>query len=58
VDIRLPGGNDRNARFVAGKPASSKVSGAVIPQRRGGTTCVSVGALERYQVPDAVIYGG
>jgi Bacterial SH3 domain len=58
VVIRLPGGNDRRIQFVAGKAVASNSSGPVTSQRRGDTTYVSVGALERYEVPDAVIYGG
>jgi hypothetical protein len=56
--VRLPGGNDRRIQFVAGKPVSANSTGAVASQRRGDTTLVSVGALERYEVPDAIIYGG
>lgn len=58
VVVTLPTGNERRISFDRGIPVSSDAPARLTHQRTGDTTEVYIGTLERYRVPDAVIYGG
>ena len=57
VDVIGPTGVQRRILFVSGKPAASDGVGSTSASRKGDVTTVEVGS-ERYEVPDAFLYGG
>lgn len=57
VTVFLPDGGKRYIRFSNGKAVSSNASGVVTSEKSGDVSKVSIGA-ERYEIFDAVIFGG
>lgn len=60
VELRVKGqGNAaRRILFVAGKPVASDATEPMTATRQGDDTLISVGADERYTIPDALVIGG
>lgn len=58
VVVTLPTGNQRSILFEAGRPVASDAPAALSSRRTGDATEVFIGTIERYLVPDAIIYGG
>jgi len=59
VEIRPKGqGTPRRILFVAGKPAASDATEKMTATRQGDDTLISIGADERYTIPDALVVGG
>ncbi len=60
VEVRLPGGMRRHILFAEGQPVSSdapEVASALLVQRLGDETRLTIGATEHYVFPDVFIYG-
>lgn len=60
VEFRVKGQGQpvRKILFVAGKPVASDATEPMTATRQGDDTLISVGADERYTVPDALVTGG
>ena len=58
VVVTLPTGNTRSIYFRSGSPVSSDAPAALRFQRSSDSTLVFIGTIERYSIPDAVIWGG
>lgn len=58
VEVRWPLGTKRRILFKQGKPVASDSPDPLGVSRKGDTSIVSLGAAERVEVPDALIFGG
>jgi hypothetical protein len=54
-----PDGGERYIYFESGKATSSDAdNGPVTTERQGDLNKLSIGSDERFEIPDAVIFGG
>ncbi len=58
VEVRWPGGLRRHILFVKGRPVAADLPEAVTLQRKGDVSIVSLGSLERFEIPDTLLSGG
>ncbi|NWB24152.1 SH3 domain-containing protein [Pseudomonas sp. D4002] len=58
VWIELPTGEERYIQFREGKPIVTDPGLALIFERTGDLTLIRIGSIERYEIPDALIFGG
>lgn len=58
VWIEMSAGRERYIEFKAGEPAGSDPGLAVSFERLGDLTLIRIGGVERYDIPDAVVFGG
>ncbi|WP_108261169.1 hypothetical protein [Mangrovicoccus ximenensis] len=58
VWIALPGGGERYFDFRGGQLAGSDPGVSASHVRNGDLNMVSVNGAERYELPDAVLFGG
>lgn len=58
VWITLPSGGERLIDFRAGKPANTDSGKDFSFEKSGDLFLIRVGDAERYQIPDAVVFGG
>jgi hypothetical protein len=58
VTVFLPGGAKRNIRFTNGKAVSSDSQAGITSEKSADLNRVFIGTTERYEVPDAVLFGG
>lgn len=58
VWVDIGGGKERHIEFRDGKPITSEAGLEVIFEREGDLTLIRMGGVERYEVPDAVVFGG
>jgi hypothetical protein len=58
VTVFLPGGSKRNIIFKKGKAASSDAPDGLTSEKSGDLNRLTIGGAERYEIPDAVIFGG
>jgi hypothetical protein len=58
VEIRPANGLKRNVLFIAGKPVTSDSSTPMAFTRKDDFTIVTFDTDERYEIPDALIFGG
>ncbi len=58
VTVFLPDGRSRILHFQSGEPIMAEGGGNLTWDRRGDLITIEVGGNERYEVPDAVVYGG
>jgi hypothetical protein len=57
VVVTLPGGGQRYIYFE-GNQSSSDAAAGIVWERRGDLNLMSIGTEERYEIPDAVRFGG
>ncbi len=58
VTVTWPDGGARLLRFRSGKPESSNARGALRATREGDLNMIRVGASERFEILDALVFGG
>ena len=58
VEIAQPNSGKRLILFVQGKPIASDSQDSLSFSRQGDVTVVKLGTDERYDVPDALVFGG
>lgn len=58
VWITLPTGEERYIQFREGKPIVTDPGLALSFERTGDLTLIRIGSIERYEIPDALIFGG
>ncbi len=58
LTVELPQGGQRSIRFEGGVPVSSDAPGGVTSERSGDLQRVFIGTNERYEVVDAILFGG
>lgn len=58
VTVFLPDGVKRVLHFQSGEPIMVENGGDLTSNRRGDLTTIEVDGKERYEVPDAIIFGG
>jgi len=58
VEVRLTDGFKRRILFVKGKPVSSDSPEKLSTVRKGDINIVSLGTLERFEIPDTLVVGG
>lgn len=58
VWIALPSGGERYVRFRSGEPITSEAGLEVTYERSGDLYLIRVNDTERYEIPDAVVFGG
>ena len=58
VEIRPASGLKRSILFVAGKPISADAQDPMTFTHKGDLTIINFGKEERYEIPDALVFGG
>jgi hypothetical protein len=58
VWVALPGGGERYLDFREGRIVGSDPGKKVYQDRIGDLNVISIDGVERYELPDAVLYGG
>jgi hypothetical protein len=58
VTVFLPAGTARVLHFQSGEPLMTDAPGRMTWSRRGDLLLINIGGTERYEVPEAVIFGG
>ena len=58
VWIMLPSGKERYIEFVRGKPVNTDPGLDLSSERTGNLLLVRIGGIERYEIPDALVFGG
>ena len=58
VVVTLPTGNRRTIDFENGRPVSSDAPARLTHSRSGDVTTIRIGNTERYEIFDAVVFGG
>ena len=58
VEVRWPAGTTRRILFLRGTPVASDSPEPLSASRRGDTSFVTLGARERVEIPDALVFGG
>lgn len=58
VVVTLPGGGQRYIYFENGQATSSDSEGGITSQKQSDLYLIRIGTNERFEIPDAVIYGG
>lgn len=58
VWVEMPSGGERNIEFVNGRPVRSDSGLSVRYEKMSDLYLVRIGRVERYEIPEAVIYGG
>ncbi len=58
VWIKLPSGGERYIEFREGKPIGTNPGLNLYSERMGDLTLIRIGDVERYEIPDAMIFGG
>lgn len=56
--IALPTGKERYTEFREGKPIGTDPGLTLSFERRGDLSLIRIGSVERYEIPDALIFGG
>ena len=58
VEVRWGAGMKRRILFVKGKPVAADATEALSIERRGDVSVVRLGSDERFEIPDALVFGG
>jgi hypothetical protein len=58
VEIRWPQGFKRRILFVKGQPVAADAPEPLTSSRQGDVTVVGAGSDERFEIPDALLFGG
>jgi hypothetical protein len=58
VEVRRPDASKRRILFVQGRPVASDATGPVTFTRRGDLSIIDIGPGERFNIPDALVFGG
>ncbi len=58
VWIELPAGDERYIEFSSGDPIGTDPGLALSFERLGDLFLIRIGGVERYEIPDAVVFGG
>jgi hypothetical protein len=58
VWIRLPGGSERYIEFREGQPVGTDPGLDLTFERSGDLTLIRIDGVERYEIPDALVFGG
>ncbi|MGV0976634.1 MAG: hypothetical protein ACOYBO_11975 [Azonexus sp.] len=58
VEVRWGEGLKRRILFVKGKPVAADAPDALSVTRQGDVSSVSLGSEERFDIPDALVFGG